>query len=337
MPNSSRLNNSFGPAGSPLPLLALPAVAELAAATGWFLPNQQSMSHRYSWLARASWRPLPGRTVRRKSPNVPDQCCARWNLLYALKASTKLSPPRCELPLGLSDCIEPPSIIYFSCAIRSLVGVHRHAVHSVRSPVLLITVRQRLIHNVTCSHRTKSRVMRDWQLAELSWTARGIAHLTGWRADHDSLITPFEHILQCDSFLRSHGRTRTKRPTALSGCGQVTIVNSGGVQAAAVTGFTRSMPSASRTTSSTRSQNTNSTSSRTTLGTSSKSLRLRAGSSTLRMPARCAATVFSLTPPIGNTRPRKLISPVIARLWATVRFVNSDTSDVYMATPALGP
>src|SRR4051794_35860537 len=197
MPNNSRLNNSFGPADSPLPLVAL---AELLAAAGLFLPNQQSMSHRYSWLARANWRPLPGRTVRRNSPNVPDQCCARWNLLYALKASTKLSPPRCELPLGLSDCIEPPSII-FSCAIRSLVGAHRHAVHSVRGPTLLITVRQRLIHNVTCSHRLKSKVMRDCQLAEMSWAARGIAHLAGWRADHDSLITPFEHILQCDSFL----------------------------------------------------------------------------------------------------------------------------------------
>jgi len=43
--------------------------------------------------------------------------------------------------------------------------------------------------------------MQDRQLGEVSWTARGIAHLTRWSADHDSLITPFEQILQCDSFL----------------------------------------------------------------------------------------------------------------------------------------
>src|SRR5262245_7665195 len=133
MPNSSRLNSSLGPADSPP--LPLPL-----AAVGLFLPNQPSMSHRYSWLARASWRPFPGTTVRRNSPNVPDQCCARWNRLYALNASTKLSPPRCELPLGLSDCIAPPSII-FSCAIRPLVSAHLHAVHIVRSLASLIAVR----------------------------------------------------------------------------------------------------------------------------------------------------------------------------------------------------
>ena len=30
------------------------------------------------------------------------------------------------------------------------------------------------------------------------------------------------------------------------------------------------------------------------------------------MPARCAASIFSLRPPIGSTRPRSVISPVIA-------------------------
>src|SRR5688572_16662580 len=158
MPNSSRLNSSFAPAGSTLPL---PLAGE-----GLFLPNQQSMSHRYSWLARASWRPFPGTTVRRNSPNVPDQCCARWNRLYALNASTKLSPPRCELPLGLSDCIEPPSII-FSGAIRSLVCAHLHAVHSVRKTKT--DPRQHMFH----ASFWNRGVMRDCQLAELSWIARG--------------------------------------------------------------------------------------------------------------------------------------------------------------------
>src|SRR5262245_12853054 len=58
-------------------------------------------------------------------------------------------------------CLHRTALHIFSWAIRSLVGVHRHAVHSVRSPALLITVRQRLIHNATCSHRTKSGVMQD--------------------------------------------------------------------------------------------------------------------------------------------------------------------------------
>ena len=33
------------------------------------------------------------------------------------------------------------------------------------------------------------------------------------------------------------------------------------------------------------------------------------------MPARCAARTFSLRPPIGGTRPRSVISPVIATSW----------------------
>ena len=56
--------------------------------------------------------------------------------------------------------------------------------------------------------------------------------------------------------------------------------------------------------------------------------RLRAGSITVRMPARCAATVFSLMPPTGSTSPRRLISPVIATSLRTVLLVSSDTSAV---------
>ena len=52
---------------------------------------------------------------------------------------------------------------------------------------------------------------------------------------------------------------------------------------------------------------------------SSRSRRLRAGSITVVMPARSAASTFSLTPPIGSTRPRRLISPVIATSLRTGR------------------
>ena len=65
--------------------------------------------------------------------------------------------------------------------------------------------------------------------------------------------------------------------------------------------------------------------------------RLRAGSMTRLIPARCAATTFSLMPPTGSTRPRRLISPVIAVSLRTVRSVSSETSAMNMATPALGP
>ena len=55
------------------------------------------------------------------------------------------------------------------------------------------------------------------------------------------------------------------------------------------------------------------------------------------MPARSAASTFSLTPPIGSTRPRRLISPVIATSLRTGRPVSSDVSATNIATPALGP
>src|SRR5207253_117311 len=48
------------------------------------------------------------------------------------------------------------------------------------------------------------------------------------------------------------------------------------------------------------------------VGISSKSLRLRAGSMIRFTPARAAAATFSSIPPAGSTRPRRLISPVIA-------------------------
>jgi hypothetical protein len=64
---------------------------------------------------------------------------------------------------------------------------------------------------------------------------------------------------------------------------------------------------------------------------------LRAGSITVWMPARSAASTFSLTPPIGSTSPRRLISPVIAVSLRMAREVRSDVSAMNIATPALGP
>ncbi len=55
------------------------------------------------------------------------------------------------------------------------------------------------------------------------------------------------------------------------------------------------------------------------------------------MPARWAAMTFSLTPPMGRTSPRRVISPVMARSGRTVLPVKRETSAVYMATPAEGP
>src|ERR1700739_4230472 len=58
---------------------------------------------------------------------------------------------------------------------------------------------------------------------------------------------------------------------------------------------------------------------------------------TRRMPAECAATTFSLMPPTGSTKPRRLISPVMAVSLRTVRSVMSETSAMNIDTPALGP
>ena len=72
-------------------------------------------------------------------------------------------------------------------------------------------------------------------------------------------------------------------------------------------------------------------------GTSSRSARLRSGTMTLLMPARCAARTFSFRPPMGSTRPRRVISPVIATSWRTRMPVRSETSALSIVTPALGP
>ena len=72
-------------------------------------------------------------------------------------------------------------------------------------------------------------------------------------------------------------------------------------------------------------------------GISSTSLRLASGSMASVMPARFAARIFSLTPPIGSTLPRRVSSPVMATRGLGRRPVRADTIDVAMVMPAEGP
>ena len=72
-------------------------------------------------------------------------------------------------------------------------------------------------------------------------------------------------------------------------------------------------------------------------GSSSRSALFFAGRMIVRIPARCAARIFSLRPPIGSTRPRSVISPVIATSLFTGVPVSAEISEVAIVTPAEGP
>ena len=58
---------------------------------------------------------------------------------------------------------------------------------------------------------------------------------------------------------------------------------------------------------------------------------------TVLIPPRCAANNFSFKPPIGNTSPLNVISPVIATSAFTGLPVKLETNAVHIPTPALGP
>ena len=58
---------------------------------------------------------------------------------------------------------------------------------------------------------------------------------------------------------------------------------------------------------------------------------------TVVMPARWAARIFSLRPPIGSTRPRSVISPVIATSRRTGMRSSAETSAGAIVMPADGP
>src|SRR6267378_5943298 len=99
----------------------------------------------------------------------------------------------------------------------------------------------------------------------------------------------------------------------------------------------RGSSSASSSTSSSVSTGLISISFFTSSGTSTMSLWLRAGTITVFTPARAAAVSFSLSPPIGSTRPRSVSSPVIATSWRAGRWHNSDANAVAIVIPADGP
>ena len=72
-------------------------------------------------------------------------------------------------------------------------------------------------------------------------------------------------------------------------------------------------------------------------GTSSRSFSFSLGIKTVLIPPRLAARSFSLSPPIGKTRPRRVISPVMATSLRTGNPLMALTSPVTMVTPADGP
>ena len=70
---------------------------------------------------------------------------------------------------------------------------------------------------------------------------------------------------------------------------------------------------------------------------SSRSARFSRGSTTVRTPAFMAAIVFSRRPPMGRTRPRSVISPVMATLLFTGTRVSAEIIAVAVVMPAEGP
>ncbi len=76
---------------------------------------------------------------------------------------------------------------------------------------------------------------------------------------------------------------------------------------------------------------------RTSSGMSRRSFSFFFGRMTMPAPARCAARILDLSPPMGSTRPRSVISPVIATSLRTGMPVRALTIAVAMVTPADGP
>ena len=72
-------------------------------------------------------------------------------------------------------------------------------------------------------------------------------------------------------------------------------------------------------------------------GNSAISFSLPLGINTSLIPLDKAANNFSFKPPIGSTRPRNVISPVMAISERTLRFVKIDTIANVIVIPAEGP
>ncbi len=115
-----------------------------------------------------------------------------------------------------------------------------------------------------------------------------------------SVLFPFQRLFFSLLLERSHAREARSRESA-PGTG-VPVVEA------------PAMPNTRCSTSATWSTRLTSRSARTSAGSSFKSFSFNRGSRILRMPARCAAMSFSLMPPTGITAPRRVTSPVMARL-----------------------
>lgn len=74
-----------------------------------------------------------------------------------------------------------------------------------------------------------------------------------------------------------------------------------------------------------------------TSGNSNQSLRLSLGKMTILAPARLAATVFSLSPPMRKTFPVTVNSPVIATVCANGCLSAREINEQAMVIPAEGP
>ncbi len=72
-------------------------------------------------------------------------------------------------------------------------------------------------------------------------------------------------------------------------------------------------------------------------GISFRSFSFSLGITIVSMPPRCAAIIFSLSPPIGSTRPRSVISPVMATFERTGTRTSAEAMAVAMVMPAEGP
>jgi carboxylate-amine ligase len=72
-------------------------------------------------------------------------------------------------------------------------------------------------------------------------------------------------------------------------------------------------------------------------GISGRSFSFSRGMSTVLIPPRRAASSFSLSPPMGSALPRSVTSPVMAMSLRTGNTVSTDTMEVTIARPALGP
>src|SRR6185503_16872110 len=120
---------------------------------------------------------------------------------------------------------------------------------------------------------------------------------------------------------------RPSRTSPISGAGSTVSCWAGAA------GGTRAILKASSTCSTSSTVNAPST----FVGMSDRSFSFSRGRMIVVIPMRCAARSFSLTPPMGNTLPRRVISPVMATSRRTGCLVRADTSAVAMVIPAEGP